>query len=103
MQERTTVERRVHAADPRAERRPPDAADLLAAHLHALHPGASPAMVQRSIDEAKAMFSEARVRSFLPILIERAASAALSSAASTALMASRTTVDTHGGASRSPG
>ena len=61
----------------RAEPRLLDALVLLAARLQERHPAASPATVQRSIDDAVRAFSSARVRVFLPILIERMASEAL--------------------------
>ena len=55
---------------------------VLGARLHARHPAASPEMVRRSIDAAVQVFSHARVRLYLPILIERAASETLRTASS---------------------
>ena len=49
----------------------------LPARLLERHPTASPAMVQRSIEDAVRAFSDVRVRLYLPILIERSASEAL--------------------------
>ena len=51
----------------------PDALAALAVLLHANHPTATAAMVRRSIDDAVTTFRTARIRRYLPILIERAA------------------------------
>jgi hypothetical protein len=53
---------------------------VLAARLQERHPSASPAMIQRSIDDAIQAFNNVRIRQYLPILIERAASKALDEA-----------------------
>jgi hypothetical protein len=50
---------------------------LLAARLQKRHPRASPAMVQASIERAVRGFDDARVRLYLPILVERSASDSL--------------------------
>jgi hypothetical protein len=50
---------------------------LVEAHLLARHAGATAAMVRHSVDEAVAFYREARVRTYLPILIERRASSSL--------------------------
>jgi hypothetical protein len=50
---------------------------VLAARLQKRHPSASPAMIERSIDDAIQAFNNARIRQYLPILIERAASKTL--------------------------
>ncbi len=47
------------------------------ARVRRRHPAASADVVQRSIDAAIQQFQDARVHTYLPILIERAASAAL--------------------------
>ena len=80
IKDRAVVDRPVQDADASADAPPPDAVAPLAAHLQGLHPQASRAMVRRSIDDATAMFVHARVRHFLPILIERVASATLRAA-----------------------
>lgn len=49
----------------------------IAARVRRRHPAASAEVVQRSIDSAMRQFQDARVRDYLPILIERVASAAL--------------------------
>jgi hypothetical protein len=49
----------------------------LAARLQARHPAASPAMVQSCIEVAVRSFDTARVRLYLPILVERSASDSL--------------------------
>jgi hypothetical protein len=54
-----------------------DALPLLAARLQERHPAASPAMVQRSLEDAVRALSTVRVRLYLPILIERSALEAL--------------------------
>ena len=50
---------------------------LLEARLRARHPAATAAMVRRSVDEAIGVYRDARIRVYLPILIERWASCAL--------------------------
>jgi len=83
MKEREAVGSRWYGADAGdagAERWRPEATISLAARLRDRYPDATPAMVQRSIDDATALFTDAHVRLFLPILIERAASAALGTA-----------------------
>jgi len=80
VRERTAIGLRRPGADARAERGQPDAVVSLAARLRDRHPGATPAMVRRSIEDATATFTDAHVRLFLPILIERAASTALGAA-----------------------
>ena len=55
----------------------PDALAALAVLLQASHPTATAAMVRSSLDDAVAAFSTARIRRYLPILIERAAWEAL--------------------------
>ena len=50
---------------------------LLVARLQERHPTAPPALVRQTIDDAVERFSTARVRAFLPILIERTAAEAL--------------------------
>lgn len=80
IKDRAVVDRPVQDADASADAPPPDAVAPLVAHLQGLHPQASRAMVRRSVDDATAMFVHARVRHFLPILIERVASATLRAA-----------------------
>ena len=55
----------------------PDTPDCMAVRLRNRYPEAPPALIRRSIDDATCMFSDARVRLFLPILIERVATTAL--------------------------
>ena len=76
-QVRSTIDQLPHDAELGAEAPQPDHIAVLALRLQHLNPHASPSMVQRSIDDAIATFSGARVQQFLPILIERTASAAL--------------------------
>lgn len=49
----------------------------IAARVRRRHPAASAEVVQRCIDAAMQQFQDARVRAYLPILIERSASASL--------------------------
>lgn len=83
IRDRVAVDGPARDADPDvgADLRRTAAAVALADRLLAEHPSASPAMVQHSIDDAIAAFRDARVQLFLPILIERAASASLAAAA----------------------
>ena len=60
----------------------PEALAALVVRLQAGHPAASSAMVRRSIADAVAAFRTARIRRYLPILIERAAWEALRTATS---------------------
>lgn len=62
---------------PRAHR---GRADLVA-RLRARYPDVPTALIDRSIDDATFRYREARVRSFLPVLLERAACEALERAA----------------------
>ena len=80
IKDREAVDRAVPDADVSADRPSAASVEPLVAHLQGLHPEASQAMVERSIDDATAMFVHARVRLFLPILIERMASARLRAA-----------------------
>ena len=59
--------------DPAVRRALPE----LAARVQRRHPGASSELVQRCLHSAMQQFRDARVRVYLPILIERAASASL--------------------------
>jgi len=80
IKDRAVIDRPPPGPDAGAGPPQPDAANALTTRLQARHLDASPAMVQHSIDQATALFRDARVRLFLPILIERAASAALAAA-----------------------
>jgi len=55
----------------------------ISASLQRRFPSISPVVLQQSIDRAIDTFSAARVRNFLPILIEREAAAALRAAHAT--------------------
>jgi hypothetical protein len=55
----------------------------IAVSLQRRFPSISPAVLQHSIDRATDTFSAARVRNFLPILIEREAAEALRAAHAT--------------------
>ncbi|MET0144019.1 MAG: hypothetical protein ABW328_04425 [Ilumatobacteraceae bacterium] len=80
MKEKAGVDSQRPDADTSAQKWTTDATISLAARLHDRHPRATLAMVQRSIEDATARFTDAHVRLFLPILIERAASTALGAA-----------------------
>lgn len=49
----------------------------IVARVRRRHPAASPEVVQRCIEAAMRQLQDARVRAYLPILIERSASASL--------------------------
>ena len=69
------------------------ASSLLAARLQERHPAASPAMVQSCIEVAVRSFDTARVRLYLPILVERSASDSLRHATHPSDQRTRRTVD----------
>ncbi len=52
---------------------------LIVASLRARYPDLDPAVVQRCVEAAAQRFEDARIRTFLPTLIERSASEALRS------------------------
>ena len=76
---RSSTDRTMDPAEPPATVEPElsNALVVVAADLRARYPDAPPGLVRRCIDDALDRFRDARVRHFLPILIERRASDAL--------------------------